>query len=142
MTTRKKANEKKYAVYRKSKKDSVCDFCNFNADDSRVLKEYDNFWIIKNMFGYDIWDNMKVIEHLMIVPKKHTESINTLDSKALAEYGKIIAEYDKKGYSFYARAAENISKSVPHQHTHLLKFDGKRKKISIFIEKPYILWFR
>ena len=141
MATRKKSNEKKYIEYRKNKK-AGCDFCGFGSEPAKVLNEYDNFWIVENIFGYDLWDSMTVVEHLMIVPKKHTESIGNLGAEVLAEYGQIIADYDKLGYSFYARAAGNKSKSIPHQHTHLLKFDGKRKKFYMFLKKPYILWYR
>lgn len=141
MATRKKDNEKRYIEYRKNKQIG-CDFCKFGVDGAKVLKEYDNFWIVENIFGYDLWDGMTVVEHLMIVPKKHTESISNLDARVLAEYGQVIADYDNKGYSYYARSVENKSKSVPHQHTHLLKFDGKRKKFHLFLKRPYILWFR
>lgn len=142
MATRKKTNHNRYVDYRKEKPASRCDFCEFNIDNAEVVAEFDNFWIVQNIFGYDIWDNMEVKEHLMIVPKIHTESISKLDPNVLAEYGQIIAKYDSDGYSFYARAAENKSKTVPHQHTHLLKFNGKSKRFMIYAEKPYLLWFR
>jgi len=142
VSTRKKLNQKRYVDYRKIKPLERCDFCEFNNHSIEVVAEYDYFWIITNSFGYDIWDNMEVKEHLMIVPKYHTESISKLELNAITEYAKIIAKYDSDGYSFYARAAENESKSVPHQHTHLLKFNGKRKRLMLFIEKPYLLWFK
>lgn len=142
MATRKKPNEKRYVDYRKSKPVDKCDFCDFDMQNSNVIDEHKYFWIVKNVFGYDIWDNMEVSEHLMIVPKHHIESISKLEQSAVDEYGKIIAKYDGNGYSYYARSADNKSKSVPHQHTHLLKFTGKRKRFLIFIKKPYLLWFR
>lgn len=142
VSTRKKLNQKRYDIYRNLKPNERCDFCKFDIENCEVIAEYDHFWIVENLFGYDIWDNMEVKEHLMIVPKCHTESISKLESNAITEYAKIIAKYDSQGYSFYARAAENESKSVPHQHTHLLKFCGKRKRLRLFVEKPYLLWFK
>jgi len=142
VTTRKRNNAKRYVDYRKVKPADRCDFCQFGINNDNVVAEFDNFWIVQNIFGYDIWDSMEVTEHLMIVPKIHTESISKLDPNILIEYSQIIAKYDDDGYSFYARAAENKCKTVPHQHTHLLKFNGKRKRFLVYAEKPYLLWFK
>lgn len=142
MATRKKEKQRNYRNYRKNKDLNRCDFCEFSEADKAVVKEYGNFWIVENSFSYDVWDNMGVTEHLMIVPKGHVESIYELNQPIVAEFGKIISDYDKLGYSFYARASENKTKSVPHQHTHLLKFDGKKKDLFVFIRKPYLLWFK
>ena len=142
MPVRKKPTAKSYATYRKAKAPHVCDFCNFNIDSKQVLHEYKYFWLVENLFSYDIWDDLDVLEHLMIVPKEHIESIGMLSEEALAEYARIIADFESKDYSLYARSMKNVSKSVPHQHTHLLKLGNKDKKISIYLRKPYFLWYK
>ena len=142
MATRRKINEKIYVSYRKNKINNDCDFCHFKITDDQVLREFKHFWLIKNIFSYDLWDSLDVLGHMLIVPKTHVESIGKLSPTALKEYGCILAEYESKGYSFYARAMGNTSKSVPHQHTHLLKLGGKKKRFFLFLKKPYILWFK
>lgn len=142
MATRKKVNEKIYIAYRKNKASNSCDFCQFNISDEQVIHEYKYFWLIKNIFGYDLWDSLDVLDHLMIVPKKHVESIGALTKDAMNEYAAILSNYETKGYSFYARSMGNTSKSVPHQHTHLLKLGTKKKRFFIFLKKPYLLWFK
>jgi diadenosine tetraphosphate (Ap4A) HIT family hydrolase len=142
MTTRKKVHEKRYIKYLKASPKTDCNFCEFSKDSDQVIAESPNFWIVKNIFGYDIWDNMDVIDHLMIVPKKHMTSLAELDVTQLQEYSQLLAKYEAEGYSFYARASTNKAKSVAHQHTHLLKLGNKQKHIYFFMRSPYILWYR
>ena len=140
MTTRKRKDELTYLQHRATAPSGVCIFCQFTPETERVIEDHSFFWVVRNYYGYTIWDNLDVQEHLMLVPKKHTESIADLPLKAQHEYGTILAAYETKGYSIYARASTNISKSVPHQHTHLLKLGAKPKVFNLFLRKPYILW--
>lgn len=142
VSTRKKITEKSYKIYRDNKHPHVCDFCDFTVNSKQVEREYEYFWLVRNMFSYDLWDNLDVLDHLMIVPKKHVESIGLLPAEALVEYSKIIAEFEQRDYSFYARSMKNVCKTVPHQHTHLLKLGKKHKKVSVYIKKPYIFWYK
>lgn len=142
MTTRKISNEKKYIKFRKQNKVDGCNFCKFITGDGQVVHEFNHFWLVKNIFGYDVWDSFDVIDHLMLVPKKHTESISNLSDEAMLEYAKILSKYEKDGYSIYARSMQNVGKTVPHQHTHLLKLGTKQKSIYLFIRKPYILLYK
>lgn len=137
---RKRKNEKQYIQHRAGKTNE-CDFCEFDISMDQVRKEYKHFWIVKNLFSYDMWDQLDVVEHLMIVPKRHVDSIaHFLDAES-KEYFKTLAEYEQEGYSMYARAPQNISKSVTHQHTHLIKLGNKKKKAVFYIKKPHIVLY-
>lgn len=142
MTFRPRRVEKSYKKFQRSNKPSGCVFCAFTPSHEQILRETDNFWISTNIFPYSIWENLTVQEHLMIVPKKHVESIGQFTAKQMKEYVDLVAEYDIDGYSTYTRSSSNVSKSVAHQHTHLLKLGDKRARVSLYIEKPYFLWFR
>jgi len=82
---------------------------------------------------------MEVTDHLMIVPKKHVESLHDLTSKEKIDIIDLIATYEKKGYNVYAREKGNATKSVPHQHTHLIKTKNKRASFVLYLRKPYFL---
>jgi len=122
--------------------DSGCDFCALTMEHEHVFTETNHFWIIGNLFPYDLWDDREVAEHLLIVPKQHTESVHTFCAEQKAEYVDIIGEYEVQGYSIYARAPSNKAKTVPHQHTHLIKLRGDAKRIRIHNAKPYFLWYK
>lgn len=95
--------------------------------------------MVDNLFGYDMWDSAGVAEHYMIVPKRHVESLGQLNAAEAKEYMDLLATFEKEGYSIYARAPQSITKSVPHQHTHLIKSDNKRKRALFFIRKPHFM---
>jgi len=131
-----------YRTVRKNlKKSSGCGFCNFNDESKKdeIISEHENFWLVKNIFPYDIWDDQGVSDHLMLVPKRHMESIGDMNDKESLEYAKILGVYDKLGYSIYARSSSNVVKSVVHQHTHLLKLDSNEISLMIYSKKPYLL---
>jgi ATP adenylyltransferase len=96
--------------------------------------------VVKNIYGYTVWELMDVQDHLMIMPKRHVESIFEFTKQEKTETIELIAEYEKKGYNTYARARDNIIKSVPHQHTHLIKTKNKHARFFIFSRKPYFIW--
>ena len=58
------------------------------------------------------------------------------------EYMQTIARYSGDGYSLYARHPGSIKGSMPHQHTHLIKIDEKRKKWIFYIRRPHVRWMR
>jgi diadenosine tetraphosphate (Ap4A) HIT family hydrolase len=134
--------EMRYRVVKKSmKKMPGCNFCKFGAESMQkeVIKEFEFFWLVENIFPYDIWDDQGVSSHVMLVPKRHVESLGDLNPEELVEYSGLLGEYDKLGYSIYARSFKNVSKSVPHQHTHLIKLDGKEISFMLYNKKPYTL---
>lgn len=132
--------EMRYQAVKKLKKqDEGCGFCGFDDDKKdEVVNDYEYFWLVGNIFAYDIWDDQGVTDHLMIVPKRHIDSVGDMSDKELLEYSNILGVYDKLGYSIYARSCGNAIKSVVHQHTHLLKLDGKEISFMFYNKKPYI----
>jgi diadenosine tetraphosphate (Ap4A) HIT family hydrolase len=136
--TRTRKNQKRYKKHM-AKASGACDFCAFTAKSSQVIKEYPNFWLVTNIFGYDVWDSQGIKEHLLLVPKKHVKKLSQLSPNASKEYIKLIGQFEDKGYSSYTRSVENAALSVVHKHTHLIKLDDKRKKALLFIYKPHIV---
>ena len=120
-------------------KEPGCTFCAFTKNDHQVIKSYRSFWLVKNIFPYDNWDDNRVVDHLMIVPKRHLISLSELSTAEGNNLLKIIGEYEHQGYSLYARAPQNIAKSVLHQHSHLIKLGSQRKKFKLYIRKPHIM---
>jgi diadenosine tetraphosphate (Ap4A) HIT family hydrolase len=96
-------------------------------------------FVIPNRVSYDVFEGRKVTSHLMIIPKRHVESFKDFTDKEATEFVRMSAKYEATGYNVYARAMENISRSVLHQHTHLIKTDTRRTKAIFFIRKPYFL---
>lgn len=135
--SRKLKHDKAYRKQRKSLAPGECQFCGFATNKSSVVEERDNFWIVHNIFPYHVWDGAKIDDHLMIVPKRHIDSIGHFNPKERAEYMNLLAEYESTGYSVYARAPQSIIKSIAHQHTHLIKV-GKHIKAQVFVHKPRI----
>jgi len=135
---RKRKTEKRYKQYARQRTND-CDFCEFSTDLDHVIAEYPHFWVVTNMFSYDIWDGISVVEHLMVVPKRHVDGIGHFGGAESKEFLKIISQYESDGYSIYARAAQNIAKSIPHQHTHLIKLGNKKARALLFVHKPHVL---
>jgi len=119
-----------------------CSFCAFSVDLEQIIAETKHFWITRNIFPYGLWDDHEVAEHLLLVPKQHTESIRTFNSDEKIEFVDIVGEYEAEGYSVYARSPGNKSKTIPHQHTHLIKLKGKAKRFNVRVNKPYLLLYR
>ena len=132
-------SQKEYDNFAKTrKKDAPCQFCELTNDSTQVVKIFKNFKVIKNIFPYSNWDARKVIDHLMVVPNVHTETLSSLGNQAAIEFVSIISEYETVGYDVYARSPHSTVKSVPHQHTHLIKTGGKKYKVLLHLVKPYI----
>lgn len=129
------------AVKKTRKANTGCGFCGFDSEGKKgeVVSSHKYFWLVNNIFSYDIWDDQGVIDHLMLVPKRHVDSLGDMNDEELLEYSKILGAYDKLGYSIYARSSGNVIKSVLHQHTHLLKLDGKEISFMLYNKKPYLL---
>jgi len=142
MTFRSRANEVAYSKYRQANPHKGCPFCAFSQNDGQTVSETSKFWVARNIFPYSIWEGLPVIEHLMITPKRHVDSLHHFTPAESKEYMTLLGDYDKLGYSVYTRASSNVSKSVAHQHTHLLKLGTKVAKVSLYLKRPYMLWYR
>ena len=112
---RDKETQKRYQQHVSQKPtDTPCEFCILKRDDGQVLGDAGTFWLVNNIFPYTIWDNFYVDEHLMLVPKRHVDSIGKLSSDELETYGTLLAQYEEAGYSVYGRAASNTEIGRAH----------------------------
>lgn len=130
--------------YKKWKKDGLksCLFCSIVKGDEQLIKETSLFKVVKNNFPFSLWDTRGVVDHIMVVPKRHINGVYKFNDKELAEFSKLIKSYDKDGYNIYLRTSGSSAKSIDHQHTHLIKLDDKSKKFIFFLRKPLIRWIR
>lgn len=125
-------------TYQNYKQPPGCDFCDPAQMD--IIEEHEHSRLIRNLFPYDIWEYHDVIDHLMVVPKRHVRSLSELEDAELLEIMKLLAEFEAKDYNIYARSIDSLHRTVvAHQHTHLIKLDGKSPKLSVFVNKPYFL---
>ena len=114
-----------------------CTFCRDQGDN--VIAENDTMYVIPNRVSYDVFESMHVIDHLMVIPKKHHETMATFDDAEKLDAMRIMGEYEAQGYSVYGRGKGSASRSVKHQHTHLLKLDNKPSSLVIYARKPYFM---
>jgi diadenosine tetraphosphate (Ap4A) HIT family hydrolase len=136
--TRSRKEEKFYKKYLKTVDKNVCVFCAIKKGSDQLVVTTKHFKVITNIFPYSVWDGQEVVDHLMITPKKHTDSLKDMPDSQKVEYVNLIESYEQNGYNIYARAPINKTKSVVHQHTHLIKTDGALKKLIVFSTKPYV----
>ncbi len=134
---RSRKEELRYRIYRKQTNINACEFCKPLSE--QELKTTDQFKVIRNKFPYTIWDGQTVVEHLMIVPKMHTDTVAHFTKEMVADYFKLLKAYEKQGYNVYARAPTSKIKSIAHQHTHLLKTEGRPKSIILLLRRPFYI---
>jgi diadenosine tetraphosphate (Ap4A) HIT family hydrolase len=136
--SRSRKQESEYRAYRKKRKPNEdCQFCSISSSSNVLIETTEHFRVIKNRFPYSMWDGHKVIDHLLVIPKKHTDTLNDLTDAEAGEYMRLISAYENDGYSVYARAPGSKTKSIVHQHTHLLKASPKTIRGVLFLQKPY-----
>lgn len=139
MSTRSRKEEKNYGKYQRTIQPGSCQFCAIGLDSEQLVKLTKSFKIIRNIFSYSIWDGQKVDNHLMIVPRKHTDSLANLTPAQSHEFLLIVSDYESRGYNIYARAPSSTMKSVIHQHTHLIKTSGATKNMMFLLRKPFYI---
>lgn len=120
----------------------VCEFCEFSPKTPHYIESNKYFWVVENLWGYDIWDDMHVDNHLMIVPKRHIVGLHEFHKQEVELFFKLVRKYEKKGYSLYARAPSDPQKSVIHQHTHLIRLGETRTKFKLHIRRPHVLIYK
>jgi len=133
--TRSTKEEKRYQNYRKSEVNTDCPFCTIDAGHPQYVRETTYLKVIRNRTPYSLWDSQGVVEHLMVVPKQHTGTLADLSNEAAVEFVQLISEYETNGYNVYARSVDSKNRSIAHQHTHLIKLDGKEKSLLLMIKK-------
>ncbi len=142
--TRTRAMQAAYIEYLTSRTSNpACAFCEIPVDQPEtIVSESKTALVVENRFGYSIWEGCKVIEHLMVIPKKHRHALSEFTKQEQAEWMKLTSEYEAAGYSLYTRSPDSITKSVAHHHTHFIKLESKRKKFMLYFRKPHLLLTR
>lgn len=128
-----------YRKQRRNEVNDVCPFCAIDRGHVQYVEETKYLKVIRNRIPYSIWDSQGVIDHLMIIPKKHTDKLGDLHDKARVEYIGLIDKYESKGYNLYARAPASKTKSVTHHHTHLIQLDHKERRFIFLLRKPFYI---
>lgn len=133
---------KTWTVYSKhnvaDKRQDICTFCHPDTKE-QILYENKTMYVVANRVAYDIFEDRKVTEHLMVIPKKHHDSIQTFSKEEKCDAMDVMGEYEARGYSVYARGLGSPTRSVKHQHTHLIKLVDTPSKLIIYTRKPYVL---
>ena len=106
-----------------SDSENTCPFCPVTTD--RIVATHNSFVIVRNSYPYAAWENNEVVEHLMLVPVRHTASLLELYDAELSEWADLTRQAETLGHNIYHRSWSNANRSVGHQHTHLLKLGGK-----------------
>ena len=136
--TRSRAMQKNYAKKR-SGHTKGCIFCRVSKNNvAQIIEARKHCLILRNIHGYDMWDGFGVVDHLMVIPRRHVVGLSELTKAEKMACLEAMTEYEAQGYSLYARAPENSSKTVVHQHTHLIKIDNKRKRWLLHIRRPHV----
>jgi len=136
--TRSRSEEENYKYYLKSVKHIDCVFCDIKKGNKDTIEETASFKVIKNIFAYSLWDGQVVIDHMLITPNIHTDSLANMRRQDKVEYVDLVEKYEKLGYNIYARAPSSAMKSIVHQHTHLIKTGGGPRRFVLLLRKPYI----
>lgn len=111
-----------YNNYLQTVDPNLCAFCELlSTNTQQVIAEHPNFLIAENRFPYNEWDAQLVTEHIMIIPKRHLMKFSEFTPGEASQFLEIITEFEDEGYSIYARAQQNKSRTITHQHTHLLR---------------------
>ena len=96
--------------------------------------------LVPNRVSYDVFEGRRVLDHLLIIPKRHLETLKDFTKEEKLDMMDIASEYEAKGYNVYARGVGSLTRSVKHQHTHLIKIkNNKPAKFILYIRRPYLL---
>jgi len=99
----------------------MCLFCKISNKEipSNTILENDDF-----LAFHDI--NPKAPVHILVIPKKHYDSFDTVDSSIMADMTEFIKDVaketniDKSGYRVITNIGENGGQEVKHLHFHVL----------------------
>src|SRR5690348_8506745 len=130
---------KTHQKYLSRRRGDVCPFCNPKILTSAVFQN-EFVYIVPNLTQYDLWELHDVLDHLMIIPKRHVEALEELTAAEKLAIMDQAAEYESKGYNIYARGKGFIRRSVKHQHTHLIRASNKQPRLALFLKSPYYLF--
>lgn len=105
----------------------------------KVLYQGNTMYVLKNRVMYDMFDGRRVEDHLLVMPLLHKSRTADFTDEEQLELLAIVGEYEAKGYNFYGRGVDSPTRSVKHQHTHLIKLAAKKPRYIIAVSKPYIV---
>lgn len=112
----------KYNRYKERLKPDECSLCGAQRrGDHVVVEETDHTLVIENMFPYDKWNQRRVMDHLLFLPKRHIKSLTEFSPEEKQDFMNVLSKYEVRGYNYYGRATNDIDRSVAHIHIHLLK---------------------
>lgn len=136
---RKRKHEKRYTLDPEGKTRTDCPFCNLDLNSRQVFSETNHFWRVENIFGYDMWDGHHVEQHQMLVPKRHITGMHSFTKEEDDEFLACIKQAEKEGFSVFTRHDGSSAKTVPHQHTHLIKTVGPPLSHLVYLRRPHVL---
>lgn len=117
-----------------------CSFPLCDGAESQPIREQNaTMYVIENRATYDIFEGRRVLDHMMVIPKRHVDSLADFTQQEKLDHMDMLGYYEKQGYNVYARGVGSVSRSVKHQHTHLIKLTDRPAKGILFIKKPYFL---
>lgn len=134
---------RQYAKFNQGdKKLNGCTFCNEYEIKTNIIFENETMLVIPNRVKYDMFEGQRVTDHFMVIPKRHVETLGDFTEQEIIDQMRIAGRYEKQGYDVYARGVGNPTRTVKHQHTHLIKCENKHKlpRLLFFIRKPYFLF--
>lgn len=116
--------KEKLLVYKNATQtQSRCPFCHPELE--LMVERGADFFVIKNKFGFDIWDMREVEDHLMLIPNEHLNDFHEFKSEIRQEYFDLLEKFSKLGYDSFTRSAESQRRTQAHIHTHLIKTKGQ-----------------
>ncbi|MNR44739.1 hypothetical protein D3C85_1635170 [compost metagenome] len=86
-----------------------------------------------------MFEGRRVTDHVMVIPKEHRRGFGDFTPEERNDAMLLIGHYETLGYNVYARGVDSPSRSVEHQHTHLIKLQDKASKVIVYTKKPYVL---
>ena len=116
-----------------------CPFCHIE-DAGPVVAETAHARVTVAKYTYDLWEFRNVTDHLLVIPKRHVDSLNELTAAERQEVMDILSDYEAQNYNVYARGTDSMQRTERHQHTHLIRTRPKSAKIALYLKKPYFLF--
>ncbi len=134
LSTKREVAKNQY--YKNNPRDKGCVFCAWDFEE--IVEQYDYFVIVRNKFGYNIFEMCEVTDHLMVVPIKHVDTLENLSKPERLQFLDIIIKYEEQGYNVFFREPNNPVRTINHHHTHFIKL-GRRLDNAIYRRDPYTL---
>lgn len=114
--TSRKALDEKVKEY---KERGICPFCKEGLKDQKIIRELNDIVVIENMFPYERKYDLKVEKHLLIIPKRHVQSIAELTKDEYRAMLDMESEYTPE--ITIQTGKKDTTRSVPqHLHRHII----------------------